>query len=307
MKVTGVPRAPLAVATPESQSKVLLADELPDRLLDVERLEELMTRPSQMLIDDLARIAGDILVLGAAGKMGPTLAALAKRAAPDKRILAVARFSNPAVRRKLEDWGVETIACDLLNREQIGALPKLPNLIYMAGRKFGERDSLDLTWAMNVFVPALVAEAFAGSRIVVFSTGCVYPFVSVNHLVRYIERVVAMVTRQCVDHCFAPQLCSLNVPVALSEALSNAILRGNAQDRHKHVHLSVKLDDEQLVLEIADEGVGFEIETSMSDPTLPENLLREDGRGLFLMHTLMDSVERFNEGGNVVRLTLKRG
>jgi nucleoside-diphosphate-sugar epimerase len=181
LKVTGVPRAPLAVATPESQSKVLLADELPDRLLDVERLEELMTRPSQMLIDDLARIAGDILVLGAAGKMGPTLAALAKRAAPDKRILAVARFSNPAVRRKLEDWGVETIACDLLNRQQIGALPKLPNLIYMAGRKFGERDSLDLTWAMNVFVPALVAEAFAGSRIVVFSTGCVYPFVSINH------------------------------------------------------------------------------------------------------------------------------
>ena len=125
--------------------------------------------------------------------------------------------------------------------------------------------------------------------------------------VNYIERVVAMVTRQCQDHCFAPQLCSLNVPVALSEALSNAILRGNAQDRAKHVQVRVNVDDEQLVLEIADEGAGFEIEASMSDPTLPENLQREDGRGLFLLHTLMDRVERFNEGGNVVRLTLKRG
>jgi len=125
--------------------------------------------------------------------------------------------------------------------------------------------------------------------------------------VTYIERVVAMVTRQCEDQCFAPQLCSLNVPIALSEALSNAILRGNAQNRSKHVHVRVSLDDKQLVLEITDEGAGFEIETSMSDPTTPENLLREDGRGLFLMHRLMDRVERFSEGGNVVRLTLKRG
>lgn len=125
--------------------------------------------------------------------------------------------------------------------------------------------------------------------------------------VRYIERVVAMVTRQCEDLCFAPQLCSLNVPVALTEALSNAILRGNAQNRDRHVRIRVSLDHKQLVLEIADEGAGFEIETSMSDPTTPENLLREDGRGLFLMHRLMDLVERFNEGENVVRLTLKRG
>jgi len=124
--------------------------------------------------------------------------------------------------------------------------------------------------------------------------------------VSYIERVVSMVTRQCQDQCFAPQLCTLNVPVALSEALSNAILRGNAEDRDKHVRVSVKLDDQQLVLEIADEGSGFDMNDSMSDPTTPENLLREDGRGLFLMQRLMDRVERFNEGGNVVRLTLNR-
>ena len=124
--------------------------------------------------------------------------------------------------------------------------------------------------------------------------------------VSYIERVVSMVTRQCQDHCFAPQLCTLNVPVALSEALSNAILRGNAENRDKHVRVSVKLDDQQLVLEIADEGQGFDIDAATSDPTTPENLLREDGRGLFLMHRLMDRVERFSHGGNVVRLTLKR-
>lgn len=124
--------------------------------------------------------------------------------------------------------------------------------------------------------------------------------------VSYIERVVSMVTRQCQDHSFAPQLCTLNVPVALSEALSNAILRGNAEDRDKHVKVSMKLDDQQLVLEITDEGTGFDMDTAVSDPTTPENLLREDGRGLFLMQRLMDRVERFNEGGNVVRLTLKR-
>lgn len=124
--------------------------------------------------------------------------------------------------------------------------------------------------------------------------------------VSYIERVVSMVTRQCQDHCFAPQLCTLNVPVALSEALSNAILRGNAENPDKHVRVSVKLDDQQLVLEIADEGKGFDIDAATSDPTTPENLLKEDGRGLFLMHRLMDRVERFSHGGNVVRLTLKR-
>jgi serine/threonine-protein kinase RsbW len=124
--------------------------------------------------------------------------------------------------------------------------------------------------------------------------------------VSYIERIVSMVTRQCQDHCFAPQLCTLNVPVALSEALSNAILRGNAEDPAKHVKVNVTLDDKELVLEITDEGSGFDMDTAASDPTTPDNLLREDGRGLFLMKRLMDRVERFNEGGNVVRLTLKR-
>ena len=168
-------------AAASKATTVLTTECLPERFADVEALEDFLTTPSQALIDDLAAVEGDILVLGAGGKMGPTLAGLAKSAAPHKRVIAVARFSDPALPRRLQSWGVEPLSADLLDREQIARLPKLPNLVYMAGRKFGETGTLDLTWAMNVFVPALVAEAFAGSRIVAFSTGCVYPFVSVLH------------------------------------------------------------------------------------------------------------------------------
>jgi nucleoside-diphosphate-sugar epimerase len=154
---------------------------LPERFESEADLEAFMTAPTAPLVQDLAAVPGDIMVLGVGGKMGPTLAGLAKRAAPERRVVGVARFSDLAAKAKLEAWGVETITCDLLDRDQVAALPKLPNVIYMAGRKFGDRGSLDLTWAMNAHVPALVAEAFSQSRIVVFSTGCVYPFVDVRH------------------------------------------------------------------------------------------------------------------------------
>ncbi|MBL6954630.1 MAG: NAD(P)-dependent oxidoreductase [Alphaproteobacteria bacterium] len=152
---------------------------LPDRIEDVAALEDLLSRPSQALIDDLAALDGDIIILGVGGKVGPCLARMAKRAAPHKRILGVARFSDNAVKQRLEDWGVETLACDLLDRGAVAALPKLPNVIYMAGRKFGTSGDEHFTWAMNAHVPALVAEAFAQSRIVAFSTLCVYPFTDV--------------------------------------------------------------------------------------------------------------------------------
>lgn len=159
---------------------LLSPSDLPKSFADEAALEEFMTRPSQALIDDLARVDGDIAVLGVGGKMGPTLAGLAKRAAPDKRVVGVARFSQPGVREKLADWGVETIACDLLDSAAVGALPKLANVIFMAGRKFGTQGAEELTWAMNVHVPAIVAKAYRASRIVSFSTGCVYPFVLIE-------------------------------------------------------------------------------------------------------------------------------
>jgi serine/threonine-protein kinase RsbW len=124
--------------------------------------------------------------------------------------------------------------------------------------------------------------------------------------IRYIERVVELVTRQCEQLCFAARHCALNVPVALSEALSNAILRGNGEDREKHVRVRAQLDYNLLVMEVADEGVGFDLDECTVDPTTGENVWREDGRGLFLMRNLMDRVERFTDHGNVVRLTLHR-
>jgi nucleoside-diphosphate-sugar epimerase len=152
---------------------------LPERLRDVEQLEDVMTAPTLALVEDLHRLEGDILILGVGGKMGPTLARLAKRAAPDKRVVGVARFSEEAVRSRLEGVGIETIRCDLLERAAVEALPKLANVVFMAGRKFGTAGQAELTWAMNVLLPAIVAETFRASRIVAFSTGCVYPYVSV--------------------------------------------------------------------------------------------------------------------------------
>jgi nucleoside-diphosphate-sugar epimerase len=105
---------------------------------------------------------------------------MARRAAPAKRVLAVARFSEPGVRRALERRGIETIACDLLDRSAVDRLPPFVNIIFMAGRKFGAAGDLPLTWAMNVQVPAIVADVFRHARIVAFSTGCVYPFVPVD-------------------------------------------------------------------------------------------------------------------------------
>ncbi len=128
----------------------------------------------------MKRLEGDILILGAGGKMGPSLAKLAKRAADaaggGRRIRAVSRFGSNAARRELESAGISTIACNLLDRDEVGALPLCENVLYLAGRKFGSQDRPDLTWAMNAIAPSLVADHFRGSRMVVFSTGNVYSF-----------------------------------------------------------------------------------------------------------------------------------
>jgi len=143
-------------------------------------LEECMTRPTPELESDLARASGDILILGVGGKMGPTLARMAKRAAPGRRVIGVARFSDKALRRKLEAQGIECIACDLLERDALERLPRAQNVVFMAGHKFGAAGNAAFTWAMNVGVPTMVAEAFRDSRIVAFSTACVYPYAEVT-------------------------------------------------------------------------------------------------------------------------------
>lgn len=148
-----------------------------------EQLEDRLASISDADVAAASSLGGDLLILGVGGKMGPSLARLATRAV-DKagrkvRVFAVARFSNPAVKASLEASGIETIACDLLDERALKALPDAPNVIFMAGRKFGTTGAEHLTWAMNTYLPGLVAERFRNSRIVAFSTGNVYPFRSV--------------------------------------------------------------------------------------------------------------------------------
>jgi nucleoside-diphosphate-sugar epimerase len=147
---------------------------------DVGELEAFMTQPTPELSADLARADGDLIVLGVGGKMGPTLARMAKRAAPGKRVVGVARFSEKGLREKLEGQGIECIACDLLDRAALERLPRPKNVVFMAGHKFGASGEPWLTWAMNVAVPHMVAETWRDSRIVAFSTACVYPYVEVS-------------------------------------------------------------------------------------------------------------------------------
>jgi nucleoside-diphosphate-sugar epimerase len=159
----------------------LRAATLPERFRDVEHLDEVMTTPSPRLVEEFGNISGDLIILGAGGKIGPSLARLAKRAAPNKHVVAVARFSEKGLRERLLSWDIECISADLLDRKQVEALPQLANVVFMAGRKFGSAGREELTWAMNAYVPALVADTFADSRIVAYSTGCVYPYVNVLH------------------------------------------------------------------------------------------------------------------------------
>ena len=153
---------------------------LPLEFTDEAHLEDVMSTPSLALVQSLAKLQGDILILGVAGKMGPTLARMAKRAAPRKRVIGVARFSNPQLQNSLRAQGIECIQADLLSAEALAALPDVPNVVFMAGRKFGSQCSEWLTWAMNAHVPALVAQRYKNARIVAFSTACVYPFVDVH-------------------------------------------------------------------------------------------------------------------------------
>ena len=148
------------------------------------QIDSFLARPTPGVLATLRRCPGDILIVGAGGKMGPTLALMAKTALQEMgstaRVRAVSRFSSPHSRQVLESDGVETISCDLLNRAEVGKLPDSPNILFLAGQKFGTSDRPDLTWAMNTLVPAIVAERFATSRIVAFSTGCVYSFAPVT-------------------------------------------------------------------------------------------------------------------------------
>jgi nucleoside-diphosphate-sugar epimerase len=141
---------------------------------DEAELEERLSRPTPALSALLATVPGDLVVLGAGGKMGPSLARMARRADPTRRVVAVSRWSNRAAAAELEAHGVDTIAADLLDPRALAALPDAPNVVFMAGQKFGTTGNPAGTWAMNAALPAFVAERYAGARTSVFSTGNVY-------------------------------------------------------------------------------------------------------------------------------------
>ena len=145
---------------------------------DVEELDELLSEPTEATVRALAALKGDIVVLGVGGKMGPTLARMAKRASDAagirRKIIGVSRFSSDQCERQLHAWGVETVRCDLLDRASLSKLPDAPNVVYMAGMKFGSTGQESMTWAMNSFLPGLVGERYRYSRIAAFSTGNVY-------------------------------------------------------------------------------------------------------------------------------------
>jgi nucleoside-diphosphate-sugar epimerase len=141
---------------------------------DEAELEERLSRPSPSLASTLAPIAGDLVILGAGGKMGPTLARMAKRVNPERRVIAVSRWSDPGTAESLNTVGVETLRVDLLDPTSRAALPDAPNVVFMAGQKFGTKGNPATTWAMNAAVPAHVSERYGGARTVVFSTGNVY-------------------------------------------------------------------------------------------------------------------------------------
>jgi nucleoside-diphosphate-sugar epimerase len=154
---------------------------LPESVRDEEALEELLSRPSPRDVAFARDLEGDVIVLGAGGKMGPSLARRVRRsldaAGAPRRVVAVARFSEPGLRAALERDGIETHGSDLLDPAQVARLPRVPNVLFLAGRKFGSTDRPDLTWVQNVVLPSVVAPHFAESRIVVFSSGNVYPLV----------------------------------------------------------------------------------------------------------------------------------
>ncbi|MCK0136079.1 hypothetical protein [Arenibacter sp. S6351L] len=159
-------------------------NQYPEEILNEKQLEMLLSRPTEATVDMFKEMDGDIIFLGIAGKIGPSLAQMAKRACymagVSKRIIGVSRFSNQDEQAYIAGMGIETIKGDLLDETFLGGLPKVKNVFFLAGMKFGSEDNLSLTWAMNSYLPGLVVRHFKDSRIVAYSTGCVYPLVPIR-------------------------------------------------------------------------------------------------------------------------------
>jgi nucleoside-diphosphate-sugar epimerase len=159
---------------------------LPPSIRDLAHLEDLLSDPTAGVIETCRRLSGDVIVLGVGGKMGPSLSRMIRRASDaagvKRRIIGVSRFAGggAALQRQLNDWGIETLTCDLLDEPSLDRLPDVPNVVYMASMKFGTTGQQSLTWAMNSVLPAMACRKFRRSRLVAFSTGNIYPLVPVT-------------------------------------------------------------------------------------------------------------------------------
>ena len=159
-------------------------NEYPEKIASEALLEDMLSTPTTEAVKLFSRIEGDIMFLGIGGKIGPSLARMALRACDqagvEKRIIGVSLFESDQQRKKIEDMGFETIHGDLLDIDFIKTLPLAKNVFFLAGMKFGSEENISLTWAVNSYMPAMIADYFKGSNIVAFSTGCVYPLVPVE-------------------------------------------------------------------------------------------------------------------------------
>jgi len=148
--------------------------------LDESGLEDVLSEPTDATREVLAKLSGDVVVLGAGGKMGPTLTMMLQKASADRNIYAVSRFSDKAAKTRIEKAGIKTVEMDLLDESQYSKMPDAENVFYLAGMKFGASGNQPMTWALNSFLPGLVARHYRDSRIVAFSTGNVYPLVGID-------------------------------------------------------------------------------------------------------------------------------
>ncbi len=157
---------------------------LPETIENVEQLEELLSRPTREVIAAAGQLEGDLILLGVGGKIGPSLARMARRASDAagvrRRIIGAARFTTPGLQEKLLSQGIDAIRCDLLDRDQLAALPEVPNVFFLAAMKFGTAGQEASTWARNVYLPGVICEKYRRSRIVAYSTGNVYPFTPIE-------------------------------------------------------------------------------------------------------------------------------
>jgi hypothetical protein len=225
---------------------------LPDTIRDVEHLEDLLSEPSEAAIETLARLPGDLVLLGVGGKMGPTLARMARRASEAagirRRVFGVARFSSPGLEERLRSHGVEPVRCDLLDPGQLDRLPQADNVLVLLGKKFGSTGQEALTWANNSLLPAVVCGRYRGARLVAFSTGNVYGLAPV-HLGGSVEtdplRPVGEYSMSCVGRERMYEYFSLtwDMPMALLRLNYACEMRyGVLADLARKVHAGQAID-----------------------------------------------------------------